>query len=608
MRKLKVLAGLVTALMIASGVYAQVGAPVGGGVFPPAPVTLGPPQAVVVPTALSDATVVVTVDDISGTIDRVGNNILSKFSAFMSSSMIKTMLLGTMVQDPTLVGLNNGKSAMVGLFKSGAVYYVEVEQAQAQAYQTVLKQSGNAVELAEGMLAGGSGPEMAAGAVKLAGQAKELLGKEKRTPSIKATINMPKLLASYDNEIKQGIKVLTNLQTPNMSQQTIMGQIQIGVLLAAAKDVDTLSVQLTPDEKGNLLSEVRLKAKAGSNLAAFLDAKGGDTAGLVEMLPGKGAIRATASVSTAAYLKLVEQYADVAFKDLGTAKADQEAYLAMMSTKQNVTGDAAAMEFLVPGQKGLTGFTITHVTNPAEAVTGMEKSLAQAKESLKTAKMDIEFKKDVRKYKDVSVHQFALKQGSDANMPAQITQLLNSIQVDFAVVGDLVISAMGGQSLDTLIDNVQAKKSASPTALVAPAQLGAGGKTYVDVYVDKLLKFAFDTIGPQMATSPYAEIPAGLDGVTPITFAVFSEPGAMVEKSQVPADLFVKLGAEYQKAVMKSSGAGNGGPGAGMPMGVGAPGAGAGPMPGGATRPASPAGAAPAGGATRPASPAGGVR
>ncbi|HBF34004.1 TPA: hypothetical protein DDW35_05525 [Candidatus Sumerlaeota bacterium] len=572
MRKIKVLAGLMAALLMASGVYAQQPAKPAQPAGNPGAVstTMGAMPAMekpAVPTTLNDASVVVVVGDISGTIDRVGNNVSGKFSPMFNGAFLKTML-GGQLQDPVLAGLNNGKSGLVGIFKSGPLFFVEVDPAQSANYKTAIAQAGTPVEVAEGMLVtGGPVPGMTEAATKLAGEAKAALAKEKHTPSIKATVNMPKVLATYNAEIKQGLAMMAAQSTPATGQQQVMMQINMGVALAAAKDVETASLELIPDEKGNLLGEVVVKAKAGSNLATFLAAKGGDTAGLLEMLPGKGAVRATVSINGDAYLKLVQQYADVAFKELGTAKADQDAYLAMMSSKQNLTGDAAAMEFLIPGQKGLTGFTVTHVADPTNAIATIEKSMEQVKENMKQAQFEVTFKKDARKYKDIGIHQLMLKQ-SGANMPAPLADVFGSIQADFAVVGNLVVSAMGGQSIDTLIDNVQAKKSATPTALVAPTKLGAGAKSYADINMGNLVKFGFDLAGPEVANSPIAGMPAALESVPPITAAMFNDATTATGKFLIPGDLFAKLGAELQKA---KQGGGPGAPNGGAMRPAGAP-------------------------------------
>jgi hypothetical protein len=181
--------------------------------------------------------------------------------------------------------------------------------------------------------------------------------------------------------------------------------------------------------------------------------------------------------------------------------------------------------------------------------------MAQVKENLKQSKMDAEFKKDARKYKDVSVHQFNVKAPSTPGLPPQLAQFLSSIQADFAMVGNyMVVSMGGGTSLDGLIDNVQAKKSATPTALAA-TKMGPGGKTYLDINVASLLKFGFDLAGPEVANTPFAGMPAALEGVPPITSAVFTDPTTATGKFVIPAELFAKLGAEIQKASKAQNGA-----------------------------------------------------
>jgi hypothetical protein len=377
------------------------------------------------------------------------------------------------------------------------------------------------------------------------------------------------------DEISGGLEMLQMLQP----QGGAMNTVGLHALLAGARETETLVLELVPGAKGAQIN-LALTPKAKSSLADYLASPVGSPADLIKLLPAKGAVRGAMAVNPQALDKFMNQIVDVACKDANVTPPDRDAFLSMIKDSTGMGADAFAMDMLVPGQSLMTGSSAVRISDPAQGIAQIERSVQNMKTGSVAkmyekmgVKMDVQFSKNVRQYKGTQIHQFKMAldtvssgglQGQApevASMQQAMQKLMGKVQYEIAVVDKTMVSALGGESVDSLIDAAKAKSNPSAKPLAAATVFPGDAKALFDLDGGKLVQSVMTAIssaipGGEEASKEMQAKTAPLIGAQPITAAIFLQGGGAQAKLLVPADFLTKVGQVVAPAQAGPGGAG----------------------------------------------------
>ena len=540
------------------------------------------PAAIPMPSSLNEAPIVILVGDLTGFLTQAGT-VTAMVQPGMNGETLKAML-GMRLQDDALAGFPAGAGILAAAFPKNQMMliFAEVAPAQIQAYKDTLTAQSQGVDVASGLLVVSENSDGLAVAKKMAAQAKQMLDKEPPSPTVKVTLRASSLLDQMKEEISGGLETLQMLQL----QGGAMNLVGMHAFLAGARQTDTLALELVPSAKGAQIN-LSVTPKANTSLAVYLAAPVGSPADLIKLLPAKGAVRGAGAVNPQALEKFMNQIVDTACKDANVTPADRDTFLSMIKDSTGMGVDAFATDALVPGQSLMTGSSAAHTNNPDQVIAQIERSVQNMKTGSVAkmyekmgVKMDLQFNKNVRQYKGTQIHQFKMAldtvssgglQGQApevASMQQAMQKLMGKVQYEMAVVGNVMVYTMGGESADSLIDAAKAKGNPSAKPLVAATVFPGDAKALFDLDGGKLVQSLMSAVmaaipGGEEAAKEMQAKTAPLIGAQPITAAVFLQGGGVQGKLLVPADFLTKVGQVFATAQPGPGGMGE--PGAEAP-------------------------------------------
>jgi hypothetical protein len=208
-----------------------------------------------------------------------------------------------------------------------------------------------------------------------------------------------------------------------------------------------------------------------------------------------------------------------------------------------------AFDFFDPAKPALSGTAVIGVRDPKAILAILE----QLPEKMKTMGLDkvyadlgmpmtMQFKRNVREVKGVAIHQLKMEvEVKSAPAPLQATlKGWASGTYDMAIVDNYLIYAVGGESIESMIDALKAKTHPGSKPLAAEAAFGPGGRIYIDYGVGQLMQklMPADTPGmPPESQEAMKRMAAALADAPPICFAGFAEGGKYRIGMLIPAGL-----------------------------------------------------------------------
>ncbi|MBN1868628.1 hypothetical protein JW916_15205 [Candidatus Sumerlaeota bacterium] len=474
-----------------------------------APATGSTPSAAVasapIPSSLGEAAAVVVVGDLSGLIDRAGV-LMSQLAPGMDGMMLRSKI-GSSFGDPTLAGMPAGSGLAVVVFPSGsAVFFSEVAPSQIEAYRDATLASGEQAEAVSGLLVSGDGPTELSIGKNIAEQVKGLLAAA-ASPTAEATIYPPRILAVHGPTIESGIVGMTSMMgamagavgpagaTSQQNPAQLM-EMYFRTYLSVVKQVETVALRLSLDSD-IVKIEKTIKPVAASNLAQFLGAPVQADPGLAAMIPAQGALRGGFFLNPQATADfLVKEITDVTAQ-MQVDPAKRQSLIQFAKDSFAAKGSGGVMDMFVPGQASvMSGSSVYEVGDAAaylDVMRNMEEKMRSAglmdMAQQSGAQMTFEFKENVRQHAGVPVNLWTVKQemptgSTGSGSPAeQINQVLgfNNMVSEIAIVGSRGAITMGGMSVDSLVDAVQAGQNPQAAPIAARSIYGDDTRVMLDV-------------------------------------------------------------------------------------------------------------------------------
>ncbi len=512
------------------------------------------------PTVMPDAMISVTVSDLHGLIDGIGS-VAAQVSPMANGVMIKNML-GMQLNDPGLSGIAPGKGlAIVALDPANVFAYVEVNEEQVPAYTATLSQQGVPSRYVDGVLviAKDAAAPIDKG-VELVAAVKETL-LAKRSPTLRVSARPAELYATNQAQVDGMMQMMpmmmgmSMMQSPEVDPSMIQSLTQIlqgemMFLISLARQCESTELVLAP-QSGSLRISQSFVAVPDSRLATLLNAPKVNQAdpNITSGLLGDYAIAVDSVIANPEALStfFCEELDDVV-KSMGIDSEVITKLNASMKTWMDIYGGSFSQTVSYGGDNFINVNCVMDIKDEAAAMEKfrtLDADMAPVMELYKSMGMPITFesKENSREYKGVSIHQFKVgvtmpeeQQGAVEAMNMDLANML----YDYAICDGVLLYAMGGGKIETLIDRVK-DADFNPEPLKARSEFPAGGNYYCDVDVAEYMA-GLNSVMPKDPNNPLPQLVAILQGADPVTSAGFTEDGAVMWSVNVPGSLLAKAG------------------------------------------------------------------
>ncbi len=511
------------------------------------------------PSVLPDAMITATVSDLHGLIDGVGS-VAEQVSPMASGMMLKSMI-GMQLGDPGLAGIAPGKGlAVVALDQTNLFAVVEVNEAQAATYSALLSQKGLQSRLVDGVLiVAPDAAQLEKGAGRVAVVKETLLAR--RSPTLRIAVPPAALYEKNKLQVDGMMQMMPMMlgmgmmQAPGMDpamagSTTKILQAEVSFLLSLAKQCEAVEVVVAPQDGAVRISET-LTAKPATRLATLLTSPKScqPNPKLHSGLLGDAAIAVDCTLSNPdALASFVGEELELLLKDMNL---DAEM---LTKVKESMTKWMGLYGGTCCETIGFGGDSFMHINYALEvkdeaAVMSyfktVEQDMAPFLELYKSMGMPMtfEFLENAREHKGVPIHQFKVGITMPEDQQAAMKSMnmdMDNLVYDFAICDGFLLYAMGGTTIETLIDRVKdAEFQGSP--LMARSIYPTGGFYYCDVDVAKYME-GISSIMPNDPNNPLPQISAMLQGAEPVTSAGFREDGMVMWSVNVPGSLLAKVG------------------------------------------------------------------
>jgi hypothetical protein len=534
----------------------------------------GAPASTPMPAALGESLMMVHVGEVSGLVLSAGD-LAGKFQPGMSGIGLKGMA-GMMVQDAELSGFGPGAGLEIYYFKGNVVMgFAKISAAKMQGYKDFMgaQMHGVKVDSVGDLLVFATFPmdearsaEALTTAKRLAPAALKSMSDLGAKPTFKFVAYPGKAIESFDSQIKGFLQMISSMQG-GMKANAIMNS----AMIAALGDAKEFSIEFNPAPSA-FQAEITLIAKPGTPLAKSLESPAKPALSDMALLPADGALRVAVGVNSMAYANLIEEYAKKAFVELNVSEQEQKDFMSLYHEPMKMYGDKMqlSMSMLTPGQGLISGSGLTRLPNVETAIQIIEKQVAQMKDNamLKQMeqaglKMDVVFNKDVRKHKDVSIHQWKMTmQSTNAGSAEKNTEmekmlkLLGNLEYDMAFLDGVMVTGLGGVPVESLIDAVQSKVNPAARPMASVSAFGPQADAYVDFDLGKIMELVSGFAAANMPAgqpNPVEMMANELKGASPVVASWVTKDGSVVGSIKAPLDLITQLGQGIQNTQQKLS-------------------------------------------------------
>jgi len=534
-----------------------------------------------VPKMLDRALVTVAIGDMMGLIDNAGV-LAAKVAPGMDAAGIKAKL-GALVNDPDIESsFPPGSGMVVAVLESGGwVTLVEINPEVADTYVQKLAEQGPVAETVRGVLLIGANQEGLTAAKGVLGEVSKNMLAGAGKPTVEVTVNLPKILERYDEQIQGWIQTLpamvgmfqsaagTGQQTQEMMQNTariLEGELR--TIYYLAKQVELLHFNLEPQDNGLRINKT-VVSLPGTELAALLNAPVAPfPVDLMTILPGKGAMRGAYSLNMEAFADFAEKVANAILDQMNITGSKREGFINWTKKSIAVYGDGAAMDMMIPGASMISGSFIAKIKDPSIVLKFLESMEEEFEASGLLAfyesmgmPMKFEIMKDVRQHNGVAIHVMKTEVEM-TNIPAaeaeKMRELIGDMAYDIAILDDAVIYAIGPQPIEEIIDAAKAGSNPEARPLAAQSVFAPGAKAYFDIGIGELVNLMAKSMAMSMPSdtpNPFMGIAAMFKDVEPVTLAAYLQQGKIKASLMIPISLFEKIGQAVQGAAAPVMGA-----------------------------------------------------
>ncbi len=537
----------------------------------PAHAVEAPVAAATTPAALEEMNFTGVVGDVHGLTEKAAafaRNVMPTINGDQIRAMI-----GNFVGDPSLEGMKPGAGAALLLPpRGGMVLFLEVSPDKIDAYEKVFKGPAMNVEKTEGMLMISERTVKLPDAKALASTVKKSLLGTARKADLDIDIRLARLLTEYDAKITSGIEsmeeclnqadVTVTGQDPKAMARMLKAEVLIGVKLG--KRIEHLRVNIAPsadalDVTYNITGPtLKPVGTSASTTATAVTA--------ARMLPMTGAMRMSGDINMKALYADMAKWAPEFITELGGTPAQAEATRKMSEDWSKFAGRLVAADYLTPDTSPTASSFLVEVTDEAAAMAFLESMPELMKATgwmeLTVPGMTLEefsFTKNVRTVADTPIHKLVMKYDSTNKDQMKLINALygtDSMNMEIAIVNNMIIYTMGDAKIADLIAAVKAGKAPASNPLEAE-KLGAGAMALMDINVADLMKVVFQALSPALEAKDRGAVESifkGVKAAPPITAAVYRENDGYRIHWRVPGKLVSALAESAQSAMMQQPG------------------------------------------------------
>lgn len=511
------------------------------------------------PVVMPDAMVSVTISDLHGLIDGVGS-VAAPVSPMANGMMLKN-ILGMQLNDPGLAGIAPGKGlAVVAMDPTNIFAVVEVSEAQAANYSAALSRNGVVSKFANGVLIiGQNAAQLEKGAGAADAVKSTLLAR--RSPTLRISARPAELYQKNKAQVDGMMQMMPMMmgmgmqQTPGVDPATIQNTTKIlegelRVLLSLAQQCESTEIVVAP-QNGSFRMSQTFAALPGSRLAAMINAPKVNTtnpkvqAGML----GDAAIALDCSLDNPDALStFLEAEVNALVKEMGLdseliSKVNQN-----MKKWIDIYSGSFSETISYGGENFIDVNCVVAVKDEAAAMElfkNMEQDMGPFLELYKSMgmPMTMESKDGVREHNGVKIHQFKIGVEMPAEQQAALQGMdmdLSNMTYEYAICDNLLLCAMGGTRIETLIDRARdAAFKAEP--LQARRVYPEGGEYYCDIDLAEYMS-GLSSLMPDEPGNPLPQLAVLLQGSDPVTSAGFREDGMVMWSVNVPGSLLAKIG------------------------------------------------------------------
>ena len=513
------------------------------------------------PTSVKGALLSISTSDLSGLIDEIGS-VAQKISPMMNAGMLK-MMIGNQVGDPTLQGFAPEKGfAVVAIDPTNIFAIVELKKEQYPSYTNQL--TGLSFQYTNNVLVIGSSSDVLEKGIASIDSVNTALF-SKREPTLRIDLQAEKAIEKNQKVIQDFLQSIPTSMAQSMmhapgatldstaqTMRVLEGELRVA--LAVASQCDVLEIVLAPKEGGLRISET-LSAKSGTPLAKLLDAPRATKpnprirAGYL----GNDALRLEADLANPeALLDFLTKEVDKVLKTMDIQDVDAQQLVASNHKWLDIAAGSFAETFSFGGDAGMQIGVLMAVSDEAKALKLLEESPADMQGALQSLddfgfSSKIVFKKNVRTYKGVQIHQIRLDM-TNTNIPAEVTEELAAMQLtnlvyDAVITNGVLGLCMGTDKMDRLIDRLQ-DADFQPQPLYAQNLFSKNGFLYADLDLAKYIE-GIASLMPTDQSASFQPILELLKGAPPLTFFGIKGNQSVSWKVDIPAKLIEKYGQAF---------------------------------------------------------------
>ncbi|MDF7800878.1 hypothetical protein P4C99_15490 [Pontiellaceae bacterium B1224] len=528
--------------------------------------------AVEKPQIMEEAMISITVSDLHGFLDEVGN-VAAQISPMMNGPMIKNMV-GMQLGDPGLAGIPTGSGlSIVAMDPTNIFAVIEVAEAQSAGYISVAQSVMLQAKYANGVLVLAGTPEALAMGAEKSGKVKSAL-LTKRSPELCLAMQPAAMIERNQEAIDGFMQMMpamlgqsmmsapgATLESTQATTEIMEGEMIVGMSLA--KQCATAEIKLTP-KGGSVQLSKTIVPKAGTALAKLVNAPvvNKENPKIHSGLLDKGTILMDFYFANPEALgEFVATEVEQLMKELQLEDVDADALTANLKKWFELYGIGTGSEMVsfggADGQMSIQ--YVTEVSDPAASLNllkNMDKDMAPFFKMYESFGMPITtaFKENVRESDGIKVNELSMSFDFSGMAPEQRQQMelmgLSNIVYEVAVDNNLMLYSGKGE-MEALIKRVKSGAS-TQSPLKARAVYPKGGFYYFDLDMGDYMTLVSRMLPASPETAMMKQQMSTLfEGVDPLTSAGFKQNGCVMWSVNIPSDLLAKYGQMIMMAQMQ---------------------------------------------------------
>lgn len=512
------------------------------------------------PAILSDAMLSVSVPDLHGFIEEVGE-VVAKVNPQMNGMMLK-MVAGMQLGDPNLAGFAPGKGfSVIALDTTNIFAVVEVAEAQSAGYAALVGQKGMETTFTNGVLLVGSSAEVLKKATPLISSVQNTLLK-KRTPTLRLAGQPSSMVDRNRAVIEQSMAMVPTLMSSSMmkspgvnaeAMQTTVKvlQAEMHLFLSVAEQCEFGELVIAPDDGSVRIEEIVIP-KAGTALASAMNAPkiNKENPRIQAGLLGEGMVSVDMMLGNPkAFYDFIAVEMNKLVAEMKPENFDSAGFMAYIEKWTKLMNGSGAEIVDYDVDSGLSVSYLLDITDEEATLEKLKTLQTDIAPFMKLyadlgAPMDIGFKENVAEHNGIKLHQFTMGFDLEKMTKEQREQLesmkMDKMVYDLAVFDGLLVYAMGEGAIQNAIDRIK-DSAVTITPLKARGVYPAGGFYYFDMDVGRYVDFVMTMMPDELDNPIMPQVVAMMQGVDPVTGAGFIDEGSLKISVTIPGDLIGKI-------------------------------------------------------------------